>query len=119
MLYSGSVISGAFSGLIAAGIVNGMAGVRGLGAWRWLFIIEGAITVSEQSGYSSELANIWKVAIAFAANMIMPNFPRTTKWLKEDEKAMAVWRLEEDIGSDDWVSSGEQSLYYGAWLAVK
>jgi len=36
MLYAGSLISGAFSGLIAAGITNGMDGARGLGAWRWL-----------------------------------------------------------------------------------
>ncbi|CAG8294995.1 unnamed protein product [Penicillium salamii] len=43
-LYSGSLISGAFSGLIAAGITNGLSGARGISAWRWLFIIEGAIT---------------------------------------------------------------------------
>lgn len=45
LLYSGSLISGAFSGLIAAGITNGLSGARGISAWRWLFIIEGAITV--------------------------------------------------------------------------
>jgi MFS family permease len=39
MLYSGSLLSGAFGGLIAAGILDGMDGVRGLSAWRWLFII--------------------------------------------------------------------------------
>lgn len=33
ILYSGSLLSGAFSGLIAAGIVNNLSGVRGLGAW--------------------------------------------------------------------------------------
>lgn len=36
VLYSGSLISGAFSGLIAAGILNGMSGSLGLAAWRWL-----------------------------------------------------------------------------------
>lgn len=46
LLYCGSLISGAFSGLIAAGITSGMAGARGIAAWRWLFIIEGALTVS-------------------------------------------------------------------------
>lgn len=44
-LYSGSLLSGAFGGLIAAGITGGMNGVRGLSAWRWLFIIEGCMTV--------------------------------------------------------------------------
>jgi len=38
VLYSGSLISGAFSGLIAAGIVGGLDGARGLRAWRWLFV---------------------------------------------------------------------------------
>jgi hypothetical protein len=45
VLYSGSLLSGAFSGLIAAGITDGLNGARGLSAWRWLFIIEGALTV--------------------------------------------------------------------------
>ncbi|KAF2152232.1 MFS general substrate transporter [Myriangium duriaei CBS 260.36] len=103
ILYSGSLLSGAFSGLIAAGIVNGMAGVRGLGAWRWLFIIEGAITV----------------VIAITAVFIMPNFPRTTTWLSEEERELAVWRLQEDIGQDDWVNSEEQTFFHGAKLAVK
>jgi len=39
VLYSGSLISGAFSGLIAAGIVGGLDGARGLRAWRWMFVI--------------------------------------------------------------------------------
>jgi len=102
LLYSGSLISGAFSGLLAAAITDGMNGVRGLSAWRWLFIIEGSITV----------------VIAATAYFIIPNFPRTTKWLSEEESAMAIWRLEEDIGVDDWTNSKEQSMLQGAKLAV-
>ncbi|KAM0480340.1 hypothetical protein ACHAPX_004171 [Trichoderma viride] len=45
VLYSGSIISGAFSGLFAAGITQNLDGARGLSAWRWLFIIEGCMTV--------------------------------------------------------------------------
>ena len=68
---------------------------------RWLFIIEGAITV----------------VIAFAAYFILPNFPRTTKWLTEEERQLAVWRLEEDIGEDDWTGSQDQTFFHGMKLA--
>ncbi|KAA8651413.1 putative MFS transporter [Aspergillus tanneri] len=100
-LYSGSLISGAFSGLIAAGITGNMDHKLGLRAWRWLFIIEGAITI----------------VIAAIALFVLPNFPRTTSWLSEEEKELAVWRLEEDIGEDDWVDSEQQSFLHGAKLA--
>ncbi|KAI9690232.1 MAG: hypothetical protein M1822_009193 [Bathelium mastoideum] len=103
MLYSGSLISGAFSGLIAAGITGNMDGARGLRAWRWLFIIEGSITV----------------VIAALALLVLPNFPRTTKWLSEEERQLAVWRLQEDIGTDDWVSSEDQTFFHGFKLAVQ
>ncbi|KAJ6043188.1 uncharacterized protein N7446_001384 [Penicillium canescens] len=100
-LYSGSLLSGAFSGLIAAGITRNMDNVLGLRAWRWLFIIEGAITI----------------VVAVAAVFVLPNFPRTTGWLTEEEKELAVWRLEEDIGEDDWVDSEQQTFLHGAKLA--
>lgn len=68
---------------------------------RWLFIIEGAITI----------------VIAFSSMFILPDFPRTTPWLSEHEKQLAAWRLEEDIGEDDWVDSDQQSFLHGAKLA--
>lgn len=74
-----------------------MDGTRGLRAWRWLFLIEGVITV----------------AIAMVAFFVLPNFPRTTKWLSEEEIALATWRLEEDIGQDDWVTREDQTLWHG------
>lgn len=45
LFYSGSLISGAFGNLIAAGILRGLAGRRGISAWQWLYICEGAITM--------------------------------------------------------------------------
>lgn len=101
ILYSGSLLSGAFSGLISAGITNGLDGSRNLRAWRWLFIIEGVITV----------------VIAVAAFFVLPNFPRTTAWLTENERQLAVWRLDEDIGEDDWIDSQKQSFFHGMKLA--
>lgn len=35
VFYCGSMLSGAFSGLIAAGITDEMDGVLGLRAWKW------------------------------------------------------------------------------------
>lgn len=45
ILYGGNMLATAFSGLIAAGITSSMEGVGGREAWRWLFIIEGSMTV--------------------------------------------------------------------------
>ncbi|RMZ08696.1 hypothetical protein D0864_01683 [Hortaea werneckii] len=85
-LYSGSQVGSAFSGLIAAGITNSLDGARGLRAWRWIFIIEGSITV----------------VIALLALLILPDFPTTTKWLSGEERAVAELRLRQDAaGSDD------------------
>lgn len=100
-MYSGALISGAFSGLISAGIKANMDGYRGLRAWKWLFILEGAITIG----------------IAVGAYFVLPNFPRTTSWLTEEERQLAAWRLEEDIGEDDWVDSKDQTFWQGAKMA--
>ncbi|KAF2845986.1 pantothenate transporter liz1 [Plenodomus tracheiphilus IPT5] len=102
VLYSGSLISGAFGGLITAGITSNMDGTHGLRAWRWVFILEGIITV----------------IIAAAAFFILPNFPRTTSWLTEEERQLAVYRLQEDIGEDDWTSAESQSFFGGLKQAL-
>jgi hypothetical protein len=81
VLYSGALISGAFSGLIAAGVTWGMDGAMGLSAWKWLFIIEGAATV----------------VIAFACYFVLPNFPRTTTWLTDEERMLAIWYVALDF----------------------
>ncbi|WVW85913.1 hypothetical protein I302_107951 [Kwoniella bestiolae CBS 10118] len=85
ILYTGSLLSGAFSGLISAGIQKGLNGVSGLSSWRWLFILEGVVTVA---------------AAVFSA-FILPDYPATTKWLSSREKAIAVYRLEQDAGVRD------------------
>lgn len=104
ILYSGSLLSGAFSGLIAAGISSGLDGSRGISAWRWLFIIEGAVTIF----------------IALLAFFVLPNFPATTTWLTPRERQLAVWRLQEDIGLADASSpTAHQPFFTGLALAVR
>lgn len=74
---SAAVLSGAFGGLIAAGIVDGLEGACGIRGWRWLFIIEGAITV----------------AVAIISLFVLPDFPATTRRLSDRERKVAVARL--------------------------
>lgn len=106
LFYCGSMLSGAFSGLIAAGITGNMDGTKGLRAWRWLFIVEGAITI----------------AIAIGAYFVLPDFPANTRkgWLTEQERDLAMHRLAVDAaGQQDWISSDSQSLMHGLRLLVR
>ena len=38
IFYSGSLISGAFGSLIAAGILSGLNGKLGMAPWQWLYV---------------------------------------------------------------------------------
>lgn len=44
LFFSSATAAGAFGGLAARGIME-LDGKHGLGAWSWIFIIEGAVTV--------------------------------------------------------------------------
>lgn len=57
------------------------------------------------------------MVIAFAAYFVLPNFPRTTTWLTEEERQLAFWRLDEDIGEDDWIDSKHQTFFHGMKIA--
>lgn len=85
IMYTGSLISSGFGGLVGAGIQYGMDGARGLHSWQWLFIIEGAVTV----------------ALSLVSILILPDFPSTTKWLTVEERALAVHRVHKHSGSAD------------------
>ena len=98
VLYSGSLLSSAFSGLIAAGILL-MDGQKGISGWRWLFIIEGCITVF----------------IVPFAYFILPDVPSNTKFLSEQERDLIMWKLAQDTGSND--SDQGTTTKQAPWLA--
>ncbi|BCS22289.1 uncharacterized protein APUU_30514S [Aspergillus puulaauensis] len=76
LFYTASAFSGALSGLLAFGIAR-MDGARGIDGWRWIFLIEGAVTVT--------------------AGLVMPfliiDTPERAKWLSDDEKRFVDLRL--------------------------
>lgn len=79
--FSSTCLAGAFSGLIAAGIWN-LDGARGLEGWRWIFIIEGAITV-----FCSGIMYFF-----------ISDFPEDASWLKDNEREFIKAKLALDSG---------------------
>ena len=76
MFFSAASIAGAFSGLLAFGIAK-MDGVGGYEGWRWIFLLEGMLTV----------------VVAVGAFFILHDFPETAGFLTEEERAFVVFRL--------------------------
>jgi MFS family permease len=88
VIYAAGAASGAFGGLIAYGIQL-MGDQRGLEAWRWLFIVEGCISV----------------AIVILIWFIMPKTPETAWFLTTAEKETMVKKQQRDFlykGDDKW-----------------
>ncbi|KAG1788911.1 MFS general substrate transporter [Suillus plorans] len=103
ILFCGNMISNAFGAVIASGILANMdGGIRAQAAWRWLFYIEGSLTVT----------------IAIMTVFVLPDFPMTTKWLTDDERRLALKRMEEDVGVGDQLETENGGFSYGFYLAI-
>jgi MFS family permease len=76
LFFSAASVAGAFSGLLAYGIAH-MDGVGGLEGWRWIFVLEGILTV----------------VVAVLAFFTLYDFPETASFLTEEERAFVVYRL--------------------------
>jgi MFS family permease len=93
ILYTGNILATAFAGLIAAGIYHGLSDVGGIAGWRWLFILQGAVTF----------------VIAIFGYFILPDTPLTTTWLTPEERQLAHNRIELDTVEN----KGEASTWQG------
>jgi len=71
--------------LMAAGILGNMEGKLGIRAWRWLFFIEGAMTIT------LGIITLWA----------LPDYPYNTRWIVGAERRLAQARLAEDAGESD------------------
>ncbi|KAI0898167.1 MFS general substrate transporter [Annulohypoxylon nitens] len=76
MFFSASSIAGAFSGLLAFAIAK-MDGVANLEGWRWIFILEGLLTVF----------------VAGVSFFILYDFPETASFLTQREREFVIFRL--------------------------
>ena len=105
VLFCGNIISSAFGSLIASAILDSMEGKLGQAAWRWLFFVEGSLTV----------------LVAILAIFVLPDFPETTKrgWLTEKEIRLAVQRMREDSDEVKDYSSPEGGHVAGFWAALR
>lgn len=82
IFFNSTTLAGAFGSLIASGIAK-MQGVQGYAGWRWIFILEGIVTV----------------VIGLCAFFITPNFIEDAKWLSTEEKSYLLERIESDGGN--------------------
>jgi sugar phosphate permease len=73
-------ISNVIGGPISGAILEFLDGARGLRGWQWLFLIEGVPTV----------------LFGFVILRLLPDEPRTARWLGDDERALIDLRLAED-----------------------
>ncbi|PZD00560.1 MFS-1 domain containing protein [Pyrenophora tritici-repentis] len=94
------IVAGAVNGFLAGWIAR-MEGVRGLGAWRWIFIIEGCVTIS----------------ISMACLPFIPAFPEHCTFLSPEEKTLMLQRIQADGGhvSSDEISLSKALHYLKDW----
>ncbi|KAF8141496.1 MFS general substrate transporter [Boletus edulis] len=88
IFFSAATVSGAFGGLLAAGISK-LEGVGGRPAWSWIFILEG-------------LATVVAGALSF---WIIVDFPEDATFLTEAERTVVIRRLQ---GDDQFSAAGER-----------
>jgi MFS family permease len=102
VLFCGNLISNAFSALVGAGVLSNMQGVLGHAAWRWLFWIEGSVTM----------------LLAVMAAFILPDLPHNARGFTEEERQVAQLRMLEDVGEAD--SDGDElTAVGGLMMALK
>lgn len=76
LFFSAASVAGAFSGLLAYAIAK-MDGVGGYAGWRWIFILEGLLTV----------------VVGVISFWTLYDFPDTAPFLTAEERAWVVHRL--------------------------
>lgn len=94
--HAGNTISDILSGFLAAGILTNMGGVAGMRSWQWFFLIEGAASIT----------------MALTAYFLLPDWPHNTRFLTQQQRDMAQYRILLSNG-------GKEERDGGLWKGVK
>lgn len=94
IFYSAASLAGSFSGLLAFGIQH-MDGVAGLGGWRWIFILEGIITV----------------LVGCTIPWALPDSPDRASFLSDTEKNFVKSQIQRDQGVSGTSSEGQSQTF--------
>ena len=104
IFYTAASLSGAFGGLLARGL-NGIGPAGGLQGWRWIFIIEGLLTIF----------------IGTLSFFFLPNTIETSSFLSPSEKSLARHRLGAQSTTHDhfsWSEVRRGILNLQVWLTA-
>ncbi|KAF2864900.1 major facilitator superfamily domain-containing protein [Massariosphaeria phaeospora] len=104
IFYTAASLSGAFGGLLARGL-NAIGHAGGLDGWRWIFIVEGLLTV----------------AIGVISAFVLPNSIESARFLTESEKDCAQHRLSEASAAHEpfsWSEVQRGVLNLQVWLSA-
>lgn len=96
VFFSAASMAGAFSGLLAAAISH-MDGVGNYEGWRWIFILEGLLTL----------------VVAVLAFFWFPQYPGECYFLSERERHFAVDRVKHCGNDDGWSRLRKQAPAVG------
>ncbi|KAJ5302191.1 hypothetical protein N7508_007054 [Penicillium antarcticum] len=80
IFFTAICIAGAISGLLSGAIISGLEGVHGMTGWRWLFLLEGIITIG----------------VAAFCKFILLDYPLSTRRLTPAERQLAYVRILHD-----------------------
>lgn len=98
IFHASSAAASMFSGYLQAGVYNGMNGLHGLPGWKWLFVMDGVISLP----------------IAIAGIFLIPDLPENTRafYLRKDQVELAVKRMD-DVGR-----APRSRLGWSAWKRI-
>ena len=87
-------VSNVIGSPVSGAIMQYMDGAFGLRGWQWLFLLEG----------------IPSVIIGFLVLVVLPNGPKSSKWLTPEEQNLVVKRIEEDDADKKHLDGGHSLL---------